>query len=472
MMTKLAPFLLWKLWLAVLSISVLVVIAKWPNASGEDITHSREFFQQDLRSDFLGSVGTVFYGLIPNGFVSWYHNLLLLQVLLTSVGFYLIFKNWTFAQSKIRKVSLLLILYFGIILGAAQSRDGIMLALSVFGAGLFLASKNVKITSLRFAISVMAWFIVVLGFSFRPWLSISLVFIFLAVWKIRDQNKSIPRFVSVGVIFVLFTSPMIIDQSTKKIWNLQDAYPQQIVMIHDLTATYCWSVNASSVKHASEGLSALTTNPEALREICQFFKPNTWQAVSGFIPSALPTKGMVAPIKLIDLNDDSRYQKLQEEWFHVILRDPFTYIQNHMSFGTQVLISGESRNLSVAETAQALLENIRLETSFNFLVSIFESPYEIVISLHLLSPLAVLIFLIGVYARNKKPEYQLLRLTSVRYAILALISWTALTILAFASDNGRYTYQPVFFLCLVMLLESIKLPTEYSKKGSDLNHEE
>ena len=92
--------------------------------------------------------------------------------------------------------------------------------------------------------------------------------------------------------------------------------------------------------------------------------------------------------------------------------------------------------------------------------------------MHLLSPLAVLIFLIGVYIRDRKLESQFLRLASVRYATLAFISWMALTILAFASDNGRYTYQPVFFLYLVMLLESIKLPTEYSKKGSDLNHEE
>jgi hypothetical protein len=471
-MKQLAPFLFRRLWLAVLSISVLVVIAKWPNASGEDITHSREFFQQDLRSDFLGSVGTVFYGLIPNGFFTWYHNLLLFQVLLTGVGFLLIFENRDFTQLRVRNVYLLLILYFGILLGAAQTRDGIMLAFSVFGIGLFLVSENVNKTSLRFVISVISWFIVILGFSFRPWLSVSLAFIYLAIRKIRDKNKSIPKFMSMAVIFVLLTSPMIIDQSTKKIWNLQNAYPQQIVMIHDLAATYCWSVNTSSVKHSAEGLSALTTNPEALREICQFFKPNTWQAVSGFTPSALPTKGMIAPIKLIDLNDDSRYQKLQDEWFHVISRDPFTYIQNHLFFGTQVLISGESRNFSVIETAQALLQNSGVEASFNFLVSIFVYPYEIVISLHLLSPLALLIFLIGVYLRNKKLEVQLLRLDSVRYAILAFISWTALTILAFASDNGRYTYQPVFFLYLVTLLEKIKIPNECSKKGRNLNHEE
>ncbi len=471
-MKKGVPSLFRKNWFAIFSISILVVIAKWSNASGEDITHSREFFQQNLRSDFLGSVGTVFYGLIPNSFISWYHNLLLLQVLLAGIGFYLILRNREPAESKIQNACLVLILYLGILMSAAQSRDGMMLALSIFGIGLYLTAKNVKIRNLRFTISIVAWLFVVLGFSFRPWLSISLPLIFLAVGKMRDTKYSLPKFVSLGVIIALLISPFIIDQSAKKIWNLQDAYPQQIVMIHDLAATYCWSVNASSVNNAAKGLRAIATNPKALQEVCQFFKPNTWQAVSGLNPSALPTKGMLAPITLININDYSKYKTLQEAWFHVITHDPFTYLQNHLFFATQVLVSGESRNLSLVNSAQALLNSSGLESSYKFLVSVIQFPFEIIVSLHLLSPLILLFFLIGTYVRNRKSSNQLLRLDSTRYAILAFIFWLFLTIIAFASDNGRYTYQPVYFVYLIMLLESLKAPRETSKKESDVNYEE
>ena len=470
-MKKGVPSIFRKRWFAVFSISALIVITKWPNASGEDITHSREFFQQDLRSDFLGSIGTVFYGLIPNTFISWYHNLLLLQVLLAGIGFYLILRNRTHADSKIQNASLVLILYLGILLGTAQTRDGLMFALSIFGIGLYLASKNVGIRNLRITISIAAWCFLVLGFSFRPWLSISLPFIFLAIWKMRDTKYSLPKIASLGVIVALLISPLVIDQSAKKAWNLQDAYPQQIVMIHDLVATYCWSVNASSVNHAAEGLRVIATNPKALQEVCQFFKPNTWQAVSGLNPSALPTKEMLAPITLISTNDYSKYKTLQEAWFHVITHDPFTYLQNHLIFATQVIISGESRNLSVVNSAQALLENRGLETSYKFLVSVIAFPYEIIISLHLLSPIVLLFFLIGTYVRNRKSSNQLLGLESVRYAMIAFILWLFLTIIAFASDNGRYTYQPVYFVYFIMLLESLKAPRETSKKESDVNYE-
>jgi hypothetical protein len=137
-----------------------------------------------------------------------------------------------------------------------------------------------------------------------------------------------------------------------------------------------------------------------------------------------------------------------------------------------VLISGESRNLSVINSAQALLANSGLETLYKFLVSVIEFPYEIIVSLHLLSPIILLFFLIGTYVRNKKSGNQLFGLDSVRYAILSFILWSFLTIIAFASDNGRYTYQPVFFVYFIMLLESMKFPWEYSKKESDVNYEE
>jgi hypothetical protein len=55
--------------------------------------------------------------------------------------------------------------------------------------------------------------------------------------------------------------------------------------------------------------------------------------------------------------------------------------------------------------------------------------------------------------------------------MIAFIFWLFLTIIAFASDNGRYTYQPVYFVYFIMLLESLKAPRETSKKESDVNYE-
>jgi hypothetical protein len=460
------PPLFRKVWFAVISFSVLVLIQKWPNASGEDITHSREFFQQISRSDFLGSMGTVFYGLIPNGFISWYHTLLVLQVLLVGLGLFLIFRNKSFVYSKVLNSLLVLILYLGIMIGSAQTRDGMMLALGIFGIGLYLESKKIENIKLRNAIVFAAWFFVVVGFSFRPWLSISLPFIYLAASNIRDPKQSLQKLSLLGVIPALLVSPLIIDQSTKKLWNLQEAYPQQIVMIHDLAATYCWSVDATTVSHAAKGLSVVATNPKTLNEICQFFKPNTWQAVTGVNPLALPTKGMSAPITLINVNDDSRYESLQEAWLHVITRDPFTYIQNHLSFGTQVLISGESRNLSLMNAVHALVENTGSENFYKFLLSIIIFPYEIITSFHLLSPFVLSIFLIGAYFRSREFRLQVLSTKSVKYSIFAFISWLFLTVITFASDNGRYTYAPIYFVYLVMMLESIDTSRNYSKKKS------
>jgi hypothetical protein len=449
------PALFQKVWFWIVVFMILVVIQQWPKASGEDITHSREFFEQQLRSDFLGSIATVFYGVIPDTAIAWYHLLLLLQVGLTGLGLYLIFKGESLVYSRANKIGIILILYIGIIIGSAQTRDGALFSFSIFGIGLYLESKKTKDSKMRASLSVLAWFFLIVGFSFRPWLSVALPFIFLSLSKLRSPRYSLSKASAIGIVALLLVSPFVIDQSAKKVWDLQNGYPQQIVMIHDLAASYCWSVDIDTVKHAGEGLSALATNPKALQQICQFFKPNTWQAVAGLDPVALPTQGMRAPVSLINVNDSTKYDSLQTAWINVIANDPFTYIQNHLSFGTQVLVSGESRNIGAIRAVQALLNTSELGNLYNLLLSLFMSVYEVFISFHLLSPFILFMYLIVSFIRNRNSEQQLVAKISVRYAILAFILWFSLTAIAFASDNGRYTYTPIYFVYLVIMLETI-----------------
>jgi hypothetical protein len=117
-----------------------VLASRWPGHDSEDIKNLRLNANSSNPTDFWGGTSSMFYGHFPNFYPGWESLLLIFQWGITSVGLILLTKR---VQSgwKVQAVWFLISLLV-VELGTLLTRDGLMLALLVFGFGLVNASDS------------------------------------------------------------------------------------------------------------------------------------------------------------------------------------------------------------------------------------------------------------------------------------------------------------------------------------------
>lgn len=421
----------------------------WENPAGDDIALSRDIYLSGAPNDYLGAFSNVFYGLFPSVVSSWWHSLLLFQLLISFIGLNLI--HMTFNKSTLKYDFLYVVFsYFALLMAGASSRDGTMISLLLFAIGLlsysFTRLNVIGSKLLKFS----AYVLLILCFSFRPWLSV--VIVPILHWSWITNKKSVSKnykIVNLFMTMILFLAPLFVDQSVKKVFNLNHAYPEQMVMIHDLSTTYCWGNNSKAVAYAYQGLQQLAVNENYLKHLCQFYRPNTWQAVVFPNNQDLSIRNLTIPLDLIAVNAESKYREVRSNWLKSIKNDPFGYVQNHLMFGTQVMISGEMRELRIINTIKKDLNKPNYNTTSTFVRSLIILPYDLFRSLHIFSP-AVTMIIFFLYLRMvRQPRERKV----VQIYFFSFCSWIIMTTVGFASDNGRYTYGAVI-LCYLGLFFS------------------
>jgi hypothetical protein len=426
----------------------LSIFVLWKNPAGDDIALARSFYLSSVPHDYLGAFSTVFYGLFPSIFGSWWHSLLLFQLIIAFVGLILIY-NFLKQISSRFALAYIVFSYFVLLMAGASSRDGTMISLLLFGIGLLAHSVNTSNVSIGQFLKVSAFTILIISFSFRPWLSI--VIVPILIWTFMISGKLVTK-KDTSLIWilaiVLICTPVFTDQVVKKIFNLNDGYPEQMVMIHDLSTTYCWGSNPKAVDHAYQGLVQISTSDNALKNLCQFYRPNTWQAVVFPNINDLSINGLETPLRIIAVNEEAKYNAVRASWLSSITYDPFGYIQNHLMFATQVLISGEMRDFSFLKPIEAKSEVTYLDTLWFVGRELFIFPFDLFRSFHIFSPLVALAVFF-VYARKIKDQNEK-RVVQIYFA--SFLAWITMTCVGYASDNGRYTYGAVLLFYLSIFL--------------------
>jgi len=405
--------------LVIYAVSLFVL---WRNSAGDDIALARQIYRSPYKSDYLGATGTVFFGLIPNSPLSWWHLLLIIQLSLAAIGLFFISQV---INLKRNSSFFIFFSYITLVYSGASSRDGIMLSILIFAIGMFIKSKSLPNFLFSKTTELFAYASLIIAFSFRPWLSIVLLPIYF--WNNSIQcNKKVFSFLNLVFALFLIVAPLCVDQANKKMFHLNSHFPQQMVMLHDLSTTYCWGSNSKASAYSEKALNLLATNPESLKNICQFYRPNTWQAIVFPNKDFLSVKSLQTPITLIGMNDFEKYNKFRSYWISTILNDPFTYLQNHLTFAVQVIISGDTRGLRLVSFIQNMYGGLDYKYISGLFYGLFLLPVDLITTFHLLSPLLTIIALLLIY-----------RKFSWFYA--SFVIWIGMTTLAYASDNGRYT---------------------------------
>jgi len=166
----------------------------------------------------------MFYGHFPNFYPGWESLLLIFQWGITSVGLVLLTKRMRSAW-KVQAVWFLISL---LVLGLATllTRDGLMLALLVFGFGLVNASEGLS-SRHRNAFLKTAFVVFLIAAWFRPWVSPAIAVLYIYISKFTSSVPTLRRkLTSCFVLILVFTCFALgLEVGSSKILNLKKATP-------------------------------------------------------------------------------------------------------------------------------------------------------------------------------------------------------------------------------------------------------
>lgn len=421
-------------------ISILTFLLQLRNFQGEDIVNARNNYLSGAKTDFWGGASTLIYSHVPSIGMKWQIWLALAQVIFTVTGLRSFFKSNP--RKKSFHIASIVVIYSALVLGSQMTRDGLLLSLLILGFGLLQLKSSRIAPRLLTLISVG---ILITAMSIRPWMSLAvcpLLFYILTHQKMKLH-------VVVVAIVGLATMPALLDLGAAKILFLKESYPQQQVMMMDLAATHCYSNNENSTKVAKEGLSLFTSDPKYFDQLCEIYRPDTWESLT--MAGHAASKGLVTDFWLIEVGDSKKYEELQSAWISLIISDPISYFQNKILFVGKLIIGSDSRKVSLL-SGSSLVEKIE---------TVFKIPFEIAITLHLFSILScfVLLMILPFWRFWKEGREKLILDSLLISVFFSLVFWSWLSAIAYIGSNGRYTYS-ISILGLIIYLSHLNSSEE------------
>jgi hypothetical protein len=284
---------------------------------------------------------------------------------------------------------------------------------------------------------VFGLFFGLIGMSLRPWITPAYLVLVLLAWYFRFSVKSKTWLVVTSFALVPFTLvvPLALDFMANKTMGLHRSYPEQQVFAMDLAAAYCWSTNKTTVLNAKAGLEYLYAN-NAPQNICQSFRPASWLFLGR--PPIDPPGYSNPPFTFLNEKNHLEYVQLRKHWLGTIVGDPASYIQNKYMYGAQLLLAGDTRGLRILNGTY--LKNAQRNRYLNLYSGLFFIPWDIAITLHLMSFQISLMIWFWVFIsrlrRNSKSNEFIFDISFLVFHFC----WLGLSTIAYVADNGRFTY--------------------------------
>ncbi len=332
--------------------------------------------------------------------------------------------------------------------GSHQTRDGLMFGLTSLGFSILFFGSLSASSRLRMTATFLGASILIAAFSFRPWVSFSCSLLLAGWYFNRNQSKKLAyKSIISLIVFTMFpVATVAVELAAQDFAKLHTIHPEQQVISMDLGAAYCWSTNPKTVIAASEALSLmyLDQNPG---NVCESFKPINWAWFSR--KPIIENSDSPTTFFFLTEKNETEFQKLRSKWISLVLSDPSSYIQNKYMFASQVFIAGDSRYIRLLN--DGYYSNSTRENLLDAFVGIFLLPWDLVISLHLLSMQFALLFWFVIVLRLYRSGIP----RSVRGDSLSFISfllWLMATVVAYIGDNGRYTYSASLALLFTLFL--------------------
>ena len=407
----------------ILVLSVITFFVQFPSLYGEDIVNARNNYLSGARTDFWGGVSTLVYAHIPNLGFRWQIWLAIIQITLTSLGLQKLLPM----KNQIRRTYVIkcIVAYSALVFGSQMTRDGLMFSLLIIGYAM-LNSTLRNHSSMRAIIGPLT--IICLAMSFRPWLSLAIIPV--VVLSFQNSKLRLRRSAALMIVISIVVTPVALEFLAAKSLRLNKSFPEQQVMLMDAAATYCYTTNTETGIKAEKALLLFTSDPNYSNFACQLYRPDTWLSLTQAINTS--SNGLEFDFNLIQAGDTRSYEILKSSWLNFIISDPVTYLQNKILFANKLFIGSDSRNISIFSA----------KTTSTKILAIYKIPYDIAITLHIYSFLALMtiLFLLPIKKYLQKRNNGLIIDRVMVNLLTAVFIWTALSAIAYIGSNGRYTY--------------------------------
>jgi hypothetical protein len=242
---------------------------------------------------------------------------------------------------------------------------------------------------------------------------------------------------------IIVFAPVSIELGFSNSLETKKDYPLQALIIHDLVGAACWSSNLETSESALRALKVVSQNPDFESNICQFYKPNTWQAVTLEAGQSSLTQNYPPPIARTQ--SSAKYQELFRSWREIIVSDPRTYLQNKLMIMSQVFFASQTKVYGSRDLAgkEGLFE--AFAKILDILIFGLNLPWQIVSALYLLTPGAMLLSFFTLVPMVRSRIRHPVQFGIIPIMALTLTIWGTVT---FVSDNARYL-TPFVLLTLV-----------------------
>lgn len=394
-------------------ITFLGIIANFPFRGSEDIMAARETLLSTEPKDFWGSFSSWFFSLAPQN--SWELTYGFIFSLMLGFSSVLLLWPWNAQIQSAKKLdfAFFFLMYVSAVFVTSFSRDGAMLVFIWLAFGIW-RSANFRIAIYeRSLLRVLSTLLLVIGFSFRPWLAFTIPIVLLILSK--DTPKLRRKTIAVLIIGIpVSLTPILIERAAHSYLGVMKSFPEQQVMIMDYSSIACLSSNKEESNLALRDLELLSnTKPLTKSKICSQYYPASWASVTAYGVNS----PAMSPIKTIKTTEEPLYIAFRHHWIDYIMSHPQTYIQTKIFLASQLIFAGDSPKISY----KSIREILRLPYEFTRLFRLYS----------ILPTLLILYFsLRGVRGSDISGHYPLI--------LLFYLFSVTLVVFAFIGDNQRY----------------------------------
>ena len=404
------------------------LIARFPYKGSEDIMAARRSILSGTKRDFWGSFSPWFFSIAPESI--WEACYAILFSMLIAISTFIFLRRYPSKQElpKRSKFLILVSAYFSMLFTLSFSRDGAMLAFIWFAIALWWKAETTSKRIVTWLLIFSSLLFLILGTSFRPWLALAspllLGYFYSAGRKVKLLFNS--SYILILVTVLITISPFIVETSFHKFLGMKDSYPEQQVMIMDLSTIACLSADRQTSDEALLNLNLLAESPPLTKKsLCSQYYPASWASVV-YYGAASGEKGALQDLQI---GDREKYLEFRSNYISFLTKHFAALIQAKFLLGSQFLLAGDSPRLG----------NLMGR-------AVFEYPMELAKGLRVFSllPSLFLLSLFGIY-RVRKMEIS----RSMMYLILAYYCCSvSIVVIAFIGDNQRYIlpFQIISFL--------------------------
>jgi hypothetical protein len=431
---------------------ILFIAGIFPGTGGEGA--QRESQNLSEKTDWWNFATAGLYGSWPNFFGSWEFSLTVVQVLIYLLGIYLISRELSLKQNRF---FFIIISTTGALFVIQLWRDATLFSLLTLSLGLLASLKKLQTPKeclrLFFALSIC-----LTGFLFKPIfapLGILIIMVFLSLSLPTKRKMASFTLAALLISFI----PFFFDKQLSSHFQLTKSYPEQQVMIYDLSKMYCWGYSQEAISQSKDALKPLLRNEDGYEKVCASLSPTGWDSLRVINPEVRSSPAL----RVVTAGEEEIRDDLLLNWIKVALTNPFDWLMVKSSDLTQVLFMANAFFMPgiFAQSSSSIILN-----SGDFLIKVFLFPVLMLDKIRIFTLGVTLLFgLFMIYFNRASANFSLPRERALFRFLTINMMITLVATLAFIANNGRYVLPFIllsyFYLLLAVERSGITLFSRY-----------